>query len=129
MAYSSTTLPPASRRADLNMNVELTDENDAPLDLTDCEIAIQINPQVAAYGNTGNPIGGMPSAYLSGSLDDGTIMVVGPGVFSFLFSADRMASLYAGNYDVGIVISRDLQTRQIVIGTIAILEGVVGGAM
>lgn len=129
MSYNSPTLPPASRRADYDVTIEMTDENDIPLDLEGVEITVQINPMIAGYGNPGDALGGAASAYLVGTIADGGVMVVGPGVFNILFPAERMRGMQPGTYAIGVIAERDGMTEQFFAGTVAILEGVVGGGL
>jgi hypothetical protein len=127
MAYNSSTWPPQSKRADFSAVIELLDQNNLPIDLTGAGLLVQVNPQIPGYGNTAHPTGGQPSAYLAGSLDDGVLMVVGPGAFSIYFAASRLSGLVPGSYDIGLTATRDGMTEQLSIGTVAFYEGVVGG--
>src|SRR5688572_9843177 len=63
---------------------------------------------------------------LSGSMTGGELDVVGAataGVVQFTFSASAMSALDPGQYDVGVLLSTSTITRQLILGTVPVLEG------
>jgi hypothetical protein len=66
------------------------------------------------------------SEVLSGSLTGGEIAVVGAdadGTIQFTFSASAMGALCPKSYAVGVLLSTSTITRQLILGTVPVLEG------
>jgi hypothetical protein len=80
--------------------------------IDDCNVTLTVKEQ-----NNGR-------AVLTGSSDGGEITFPEEGVFMWEFSVDQMKAFCAGTYDIGVRISRDGITRQLVIGTLTILDGI-----
>lgn len=66
------------------------------------------------------------TAVLTASLDNGKITLQDDtGVFQVLFSASDMGALAPKSYDIGITITADGDTSQLLIGMLPVLDGIV----
>lgn len=119
----------ASNRADWQEVVVLTDlDTDELIDISQCRITMTVvrrpsNPN--SYGD--GYYDGPPSDYgiaLQGSTDTGEITLIADGTFQWSYPKDRMASLCQGEYQVGVRLSQDERTVQLIIGTVNIDEGI-----
>lgn len=68
---------------------------------------------------------GSKSQVLSGTLADGTIVLLPDGVLQWEFSASQMRTLCNRTYDVGAILTKDGQTVEFLLGTVPVLDGVV----
>lgn len=104
-----------SNRADWFGDIELINDDTGEVitDLTGVDVKIAVRPKGSCY-----PV-------LTGSIDDGTVSVVGDGVIEWHFPASRMASVCAGTYDVGITVSRDDIIEQELVASLPVIDGVV----
>jgi hypothetical protein len=106
------TLDPASNKATFRRAYEIVDdETDEAIDLTDATIVYEIRDQKSG------------STLLSATNGDG-ITLGETGVYEVLFSRDDMTTLEPITHDVGVTVLRG-DEEQFIIGTIAILDGVV----
>lgn len=109
------TLSPISNRTMWSENYELTDADDGDLiDLSAVdEITLHVrDPQTQAK-------------VLSGTLTGGEVIIVDTGVFQWSFTADQVRGLCPKTYEVGCIIEQDGQSVQLLIGTLAVLDGIV----
>lgn len=121
----------ASNRADWSETIVLTDEETGELiDISACRITMTVlhrprNPNnYTRDGYYGLPDTGLSAGIaLTGSTDTGEITLPDVGTFTWSFSADRMAALPQGEYQLGLRISQDSRTVQLIIGTANIAEG------
>ncbi len=110
------TLPRVSNRADWIEVVEITDADTGELiDLTDASLVLEVRPQ----HHTGC------SPTLSASSSDGKIVIIDLGQAQFTFTRDEMIGVKPGTYEAGLTISRAGITEQLIIATVAILDGIV----
>jgi hypothetical protein len=91
--------------------IELFDDDTGlPLDIEDATFALQVSH--------------CGSAELSASSDDGTIITPADSTIQFLFSAEQMGSLCPGTtYDVGLTMTTNAGTIQLLVGSLAIING------
>ena len=122
----------ASNRADWQEAVVLTDEETGDLiDISLCRITmsvVKMNRQPNRYDgsyyyDTSPAYNYNNGLMLTGSTDTGEITLVDVGTFQWLFPADRMNGLYQGEYQIGIRISQDTRTMQLIVGTVNVVEG------
>lgn len=111
----SGSLPPASNRETLNLQIEFYDEEtDEPIDVaTATEAVIAVAPA------------GCRSPVLTARLSAGQIEQTETGVIECTFSADQMSGLCAGTYDIGGTLTKDNETVQFLIGTLPVYDGIV----
>jgi hypothetical protein len=62
------------------------------------------------------------SPLVTGSIDEGQVTVPGPG-FQWQFEVDDLTALCAGTYILGVKITIDDFVTDLIIGTIAVIEG------
>ncbi len=125
------TLPPLTNRESWTQIIALTDADTGdPVDLTGATIQFEVRParhhhNTSGYGGFygGDGVGDGP--ILSATTANGAITVLDTGVFQAYFSETQMRGLRPGTYDVGCTISRDVDTRQVLVGHLPILNGVV----
>jgi hypothetical protein len=124
-----------SNCADWIESVELTDEDTGDLiDLTGYTITLQVSWQTPRgqgfvrgnYGPGGYGYNGFADNALVASTTNGKITVPSLGVFTWTFRASDMASLAAGNYEVGVIMANPPSTEQLILGVVPIVNGVVG---
>jgi hypothetical protein len=121
-----------SNRADWQEAVALTDMDTGDLiDISLCRITMTVrrlsrNPNYSGDGFYGYYDQNSPGvgAALTGSTDTGEITLVDVGTFQWLFPDSRMACLRQGEYEIGIRISQDTRTMQLIVGTVNVVEGI-----
>lgn len=120
----------ASNRADWQEACVLTDGDTGDLiDISLCRITMTLlrsdrGRQLDAYDQAYYGAYGQNSDIaLTGSTDTGEITLPDVGTFEWLFPEDRMSALFAGEYKIGVRISQDSRTMQLIIGTVDIVEG------
>jgi hypothetical protein len=103
-----------SNRATFQRQFEIVDnDTDELLDLTGKAIIFEVKDPTECR------------ALLSATIDNGKIAVVDLGTFIVTFARSEMTNLCPGTYDLGITIGDDDETGQALIGTLAIVAGVV----
>jgi hypothetical protein len=122
----------ASNRADWQETFVLTDEETGEaIDISGARITLSAvyrprnpnySPRYVGYGDYG-PTVQLGGLVLTGSTDTGEITLVDVGTFQWLFTQDRMASLCQGEYQLGVRISQNGSTMQLIIGTVNVIEG------
>lgn len=110
-------LAPVSNKGDWSESIELTDATSGAL--IDISTASEITIEVRDVQSR--------SAVLTGTLTGGVITRISTGVFQWSFTAAQMNALCEKNYEVGVLITMSGQTTQLVIGTLPVLDGIVGG--
>jgi len=121
----------ASNRADWQEVCVLVDEDtNESIDISLCRITMTVKktrknpntviPSMSYYDYSPNNT----DTVLTGSTDTGEITLVDVGTFQWLFPATTMAGLHFGEYQIGIRISQDTRTVQLIIGTVNIDEGI-----
>jgi hypothetical protein len=117
----------ASNRADWQEAVVLTDQDTGDLiDISLCRVTMTVvkmqrNPNAYRDGYYGYDCDGVA---LTGSTDTGEITLPDVGTFEWLFDADRMSGLRGGEYQIGVRISQDDRTMQLIVGTVNVIEGI-----
>jgi hypothetical protein len=122
----------ASNRADWQEAIVLTDEDTGDLiDISLCRITMTVrklerNPNYRGDGFYGSFYGdALPvGVVLTGSTDTGEITLVDVGTFQWLFPASRMGCLRQGEYEIGVRISQDTRTMQLIVGVMTAIEGI-----
>jgi hypothetical protein len=124
----------ASNRADWQEAVVLTDQDTGDLiDISLCRITMTVvrmsrNPNAYGGGYGASGYGGSSYGYdgvaLTGSTDTGEITLPDVGTFQWLFAASRMSCLHQGEYQIGVRISQDSRTMQLIVGTVNVFEGI-----
>lgn len=113
----------ASNRADWQEAVVLTDQDTGDLiDISLCRITMTLTDLPRDPGAFGYSYSG--SAVLTGSTDSGEITLPDVGTFQWWFTPTRMAALRQGEYQIGVRISQDDRTVQLIVGTVNVVEGI-----
>jgi hypothetical protein len=108
------TLSPVATQEDWKLIVEIDDEDTGePLDLTGATIVFEARDPKSR------------GIILSATTGNGKISILDTGVFQVLFARFEMQGLAAQNYEVGCVLTINGETKQYIIGTVPILDGVV----
>ena len=107
-------LSPVSNREDWTLVVEADDaDTGEPLALAGAAIVLEVrDPRTRAI-------------VLSATSANGKISVVDTGVFQVAFARAELQSLSAQNYDLGCILTLNGETKQFIIGTVPVLDGVV----
>ena len=128
-------LDTVSNRADWQEAVVLTDEETGDLiDISLCRVTLTLRtlrarPNASAtvpmgtYGY-GFGMGEAGVVMLTGSTDTGEITLPDVGTFMWTFPAASMSNLPAGAYELGVRISQDTRTAQLIVGQINVVEGI-----
>ena len=96
------------------------DQNGTTTDLTDPALTVDI---VVTIGTLLDGCCNYPNVALAtASIANGKVMIPGPG-FHWIFEDTDLSGLCAGTYKFGIKVTIDGSIKDIVIGTIAVLEG------
>lgn len=123
-----------SNREDWQEVIVLTDEETGDLiDISLCRVTLTLvrwkrNPNNMLDGYYGLPMVGYgydsTGVMLTGSTDTGEITLPDVGTFMWMFPASRMSGLPGGEYQIGIRISQDSRTMQLIVGTVIVDEGI-----
>lgn len=106
-------LSPVSNRADWTDTIELTDATTGELvDLTGATIVLAVRDRRGCL-------------ILEASTDNGRITFPITGQIHFEFPVSTVRGIAPGTYDIGLTMTRDDMTEQILIGSVAISNGVV----
>jgi hypothetical protein len=120
-----------SNRADWQDSFEVVDSETGDLiDISGCRITMTVrklerNPNYRGDGFYGSfydnaiPVG----VVLTGSTDTGEIVVVGLGVFQWLYPMNRLGVMSQGDYQVGVRISQVGRIEQLMISVVNFYEG------
>lgn len=101
----------ASNRADWMEAVLLVDSDSGDvIDISGCRVTMTVRDERGC-------------ARLTASTDDGSIILPDTGTFQWDFDATAMSGLWAGAYQVGVRLSQDDRTVQLIIGNINVMEG------
>jgi len=117
----------ASNRADWQEAVVLTDADTGELiDISLCRVTMTL---IRMPRNPNNPYRDGYYGYdcgplLKGSTDTGEITLPDVGTFMWTFTAAQMAALSQGEYQIGVRISQDDRTAQLIVGTVNVVEGI-----
>lgn len=108
-------IPRASNRADWIETIEITDGDTGQLiDLEEASLLLEVRHQQTRC----EPI-------LSASTSNGKITVIELGRAQFVFPRSEMLCVCPSTYDVGLTVERDGITEQLIIATVAIVDGIV----
>jgi hypothetical protein len=108
-------LKPVSNRADWIESIELIDDDTGePItDLTGVTASLEVRSR--------DPY----CQHLTGTTDDGHIVISDTGIIQWHFTATEMHCLSPRIYEIGFTITRDDITEQEMIGVLPVLDGVV----
>ena len=115
MSFAQGHVAAASNRADFLFTVELIDPvtNDS-VDLTGSSIVVALRPLAQT------------APAISGTNQDGHVVVTAPGQFEVTFTRAEMTKFAAGDIDIGITVQlSDGFTYQLLAGQLPIVDGVV----
>jgi hypothetical protein len=106
-------LPAVSNREDWQQAITLVDADSGELiDISGCEVTLTVREFRSKC------------TVLQGSIDAGQITLPEDGTFLWNFPAVQMKALCQAQYEIGVRISQDSRTAQLVIGTVDVLEGI-----
>jgi hypothetical protein len=109
-------LPPVSNRETWNEQIELRDDDTG--ELFDLSGLKQIHIAVA-------PLNDGCSSVLSGTLAGGEIYIPSTGIIEWLFTESQMRTLDPGEYNVGITLTFSNETKQALVATVPVIDGIV----
>lgn len=104
--------------------MELVDEADGTTtDLTDPALTVDIVVTIRAKGCRSDDYGSATSTALAtASIANGKVTIPGPG-FQWQFEVGDLSGLCAGSYTIGAKVTIDDFVVDLIIGTIAVVEG------
>jgi hypothetical protein len=107
-------LQPASNQADYELTVEAVDDDTGEdIDLAGASIVFELRDRDSGQTR------------LSATTGNGKVSILDTGVFRASFARPDMQGLRANLYDVGCILTVNGATRQFIIGTLPVLDGVV----
>lgn len=102
-----------SNREDLELLYQLIDDDTAePIDLTEATIVARISDQSNC-------------TIIDASLTDGKITLVEDTTMRIFIPVDEVGSLCPGTYIVGVTVENADTTKQLIAGTLAVVNGIV----
>jgi len=108
------TLSPTTTQEDWKLIVEIDDEDTGEaLDLTGATIVFEVRDPKSR------------GIVLSATSNNGKILILDTSIFQVLFVRSEMLGLVAQNYEVGCVLTVNGETKQYIIGSVPVLDGVV----
>jgi hypothetical protein len=121
-----------SNREDWQEIVVMTDGDTGDLiDISLCRITLtvrrlerRLNLDQIGDGYYGYGSNVLPVIVLTGSTDTGEIAIIDVGTFQWEFDQSRMSALCQGEYQIGVRISQDTRTMQLIVGTVDVVEGI-----
>lgn len=132
MYQNPTLFPAVTNRENWTLDVTLSDDDTGDaFDLTGATITLEVRRATESagygggyggYGRSEWDGGCYGSPRLTASIGSG-ITVTGTGVFRVDFTPTQMRSLSPGTYDVGCVITRSGDARQLFLGRLPVLFG------
>ena len=118
-----------SNSADWTDAIELRSEDDGELiDLTDWNVTMQVRYGASANNYVGTfamPYGVSGTPVLEATTANGLITNPSTGVLTWSFPAASMMQVPAEYYDVGLIITKDAETFQLILGVVPIVNGIV----
>jgi hypothetical protein len=112
--YFIGTLNPISNRTGWLADFELDDaDNGGPVDITGASIVIEVRDLDTGW------------IALSATTGNGKITILDTGVFRVNVAPGETQLLRAGTYEVGATITLNGESRQLIIGTLPVMDGVV----
>jgi hypothetical protein len=108
------TLAPVSNQEDWKLTVEIVDDDTGEdIDLTGASIVFEVrDPRNRA-------------TVLSATTNNSKVTLLDDGTFQVFFARAEMQMLRAQTYEVGCIVSVNGETKQFILSTIPILDGVV----
>jgi hypothetical protein len=111
---------PVTNQSDWATSIQFNDKaSGAPIDITGDDLPLSFNLALKPVGE-----GNTPS--LTGSTATGELTLPSLGILQIFFPASRMQALSPGSYDVGLTVTNGLNTAQILLGRLPIVNGIVG---
>jgi len=119
--------PAITTKSDWNDAIQLTDsETGDPIDLSGCSIVISVARKRRHSPGYRHDWWWGSRPLLTASTDLGTVTIPDLGIFAFTFPlSTRGGVLTPGVYEVGATIAQSGETIQLLLGTIAVLDGIV----
>ena len=129
MTYYGNISTPSNRADWIDTVMVMDDDTGDPIDLSTCSITLTVtnrrrNPNI--YTGIGGYYGPLflDLIILTGSTGTGEITGVDLGTFQWHFTAGQMNNLPQGEYVIGVRITQDDQSMQVMIGTVTVMEGI-----
>ena len=111
---------PVTNQSDWATSIQFNDKaTGTPIDITGDDVPLSFNLAL-------KPVGEGNAAALTGSTATGELTLPSLGILQIFFPAARMQALTPGSYDVGLTVTNGLNTAQILLGRLPIVNGIVG---
>ena len=111
---------PVTNQSDWATSVQFNDKaSGTPIDITGDDVPLSFNLAL-------KPVGQGSAPALTGSTATGELTLPSLGILQIFFPAARMQALTPGSYDVGLTVTNGLNTSQILLGRLPIVNGIVG---
>src|SRR4051794_32552835 len=112
--YFSGTLDSASNRAGWVQIIEIQDEDTGDaIDISGASIIVEVRDPISRY------------IVISATTDNGSVTIVDTGVFQISVDPSVMRCIQAKAYEIGATITINGETRQLIVGTLPIVDGIV----
>jgi hypothetical protein len=111
---------PVTNQSDWATSIQFNDKaTGMPIDITGDDMPNSFALAVQLVGD-----GNMPA--LTGSTATGELTLPSLGILQIFFPAARMQVLTPGSYDVGLTVTNGVNTAQILLGRLPLVNGIVG---
>jgi hypothetical protein len=111
---------PVTNQSDWATSIQFNDKaTGTPIDITGDDMPNSFALAVQLVGD-----GNMPA--LTGSTATGELTLPSLGILQIFFPAARMQALTPGSYDVGLTVTNGVNTAQILLGRLPLVNGIVG---
>ena len=111
---------PVTNQSDWATSIQFNDKaSGTPMDITGDDVPLSFNLALKPVGEGNSPA-------LTGSTATGELTLPSLGILQIFFPASRMQALTPGSYDVGLTVTNGLNTAQILLGRLPIVNGIVG---
>jgi hypothetical protein len=111
---------PVTNQSDWATSIQFNDKaSGTPIDITGDDVPNSFSLALALVGDANN-------AALTGSTTTGELTLPSLGILQIFFPAARIQALAPGSYDVGLTVTNGVNTAQILLGRLPIVNGIVG---
>lgn len=111
---------PVANQSDWATSIQFNDKaTGTPIDITGDDMPNSFALAVQLVGD-----GNMPA--LTGSTATGELTLPSLGILQIFFPAARMQALTPGSYNVGLTVTNGVNTAQILLGRLPLVNGIVG---
>ena len=111
---------PVTNQSDWATSIQFNDKaTGTPIDITGDDMPLSFALALQLVGERNMPA-------LTGGTATGELTLPSLGILQIFFPAARMQALAPGSYDIGLTVTNGVNTVQILLGRLPIVDGIVG---